>query len=220
MNKKLKQLKESTTLHELAGFSVNSDALRILLCRLPEVEIVSKSLRSEEVSELSIRKFVQEVLEDFQSGESLFGDIALAAIAVVLEPIQLFPESFAEKYLRDLSRIQLAEINISPRVANACLRARSQLIMSHERTKKVPESAEEVAEAWVVNPAIKLQSTSPTISIELPDILLVDPKNQNNTTALTMRFGETEGRTVDPADQNQTTFLIISNHMDSHNAAA
>ncbi len=148
MRTSLKQLLDSTELYEIAGFAANSDALRILLGRTAEVQAMSEALRSGELTEGDIREFVRQVLDGFKLGESLFGDIALAAIAVALEPIHMSPDSFAEEYIRDLSRIDLAEMSRSSRVAKACLKARTSLTMNHSRTRTPSLHMAFSSEAW------------------------------------------------------------------------
>jgi hypothetical protein len=57
-------------------------------------------------------------MNDLRRGECFPHDLALAALAVALE---YRPTPFAKEYLRDLSRLRLAEMSTSVRLAQECL---------------------------------------------------------------------------------------------------
>jgi hypothetical protein len=67
---------------------------------------------------------VDELMRDFRPGSQFQHEIALAAIAVVLETRYT---AFADEYLLDLARLHTkAELDLSPRVAQLCRSAWSE----------------------------------------------------------------------------------------------
>lgn len=145
MNKWLRQLEDSTAITEIAGFATGSDALRNLMERSAEVQDLRAHLRSGEVVEADIRVFVETLLFEFKVGEHLAGDLALAAIAVALEPFQFSESGFAAEYIRDLANILRSEMRTSSRVARACLRTGSRLTVNHRK----PDLCETVPAAQI-----------------------------------------------------------------------
>ena len=101
------------------GFASTAGALRRILRRLGEVPAISKALRQGEITEESIRIFVSSIMRDFRSGEQFVHEVALAALAVVMETR---PTPFAEEFLRDLSRLELGEMGLCIRLARECLK--------------------------------------------------------------------------------------------------
>jgi hypothetical protein len=100
------------------GFLLPSRALRRVLKHRPEVRGIEKSLAEGGLSEGAIRDFVSTCMSDLRRGERFPHDLALAALAVALENRQT---ALAKAYLRDLSRLKLAEMTTSIRVARECL---------------------------------------------------------------------------------------------------
>jgi hypothetical protein len=82
---------------------------------------VQDALQTGELSDPLLRGFVSSLLTAFRKGEVFQHDMAVAAIAVALER-ETTP--FAEEYLRDLARLQAAEMSMSIRVARECLNQR------------------------------------------------------------------------------------------------
>ncbi|HWE36573.1 MAG TPA: hypothetical protein VG406_08405 [Isosphaeraceae bacterium] len=103
------------------GFLPAPAALRRLLQRSADVRRVAGALRYGAITEGMIREFVASIVAEFRPGRRLDDDLALAALAVVLE---LRPTDFAEEYLHDLARLELAEMGTSTAVARECLRCR------------------------------------------------------------------------------------------------
>jgi hypothetical protein len=115
------------------GFILPPAALRLRLRQLPRVRAVAAALRRSEITEAMIRDFAGALAMEFRKGQRLPGDLALAALAVVLEH---WPTDFAEEYLCDLSSLHLAEMGTSIRVARECLKARYALPANQVQTAR------------------------------------------------------------------------------------
>ena len=111
--------------------------LRQALQRIPDVLRVSWAVRRGQVTEQMVRDFAAAMTADYQPGKLLPGDLALATLAVALEPCG---HHFAEEYLCDLARLKLAEMPHAIRVAQECLKARYTLPMNETRRFKYPLS--------------------------------------------------------------------------------
>ena len=107
--------------HLSVGFTHTPSYTRRALQRSIDVRRIACALRFGEISEKEIREFVESITAKFKSGKRLDDDLALAAIAVVLE---MRSSEFAEEYLHDLSRLRLAEMATSIGVACECLMRR------------------------------------------------------------------------------------------------
>lgn len=103
-------------------FPATASSLRIVLLRAPELAKLQKDLRAGFLPEIEIRKFVNELLNDFKQGERFPHEIALSSVAVLLE--RHF-SAFAEEYLIDLARVRRSEFSMSSGVARECLHHRS-----------------------------------------------------------------------------------------------
>jgi hypothetical protein len=103
------------------GSVSTTQALLRVLRRTPAVRQVRESLASEQLSDGDLRAFVAELLHAWSPGRLFPHDVALAAIAVVLE--SRFT-SFADEYLHDLARLRAPEVPKATRVARLCLEAR------------------------------------------------------------------------------------------------
>lgn len=104
-----------------AGFLATPGALRRWLRRAPEVKAIREALRQEAITEDTLRRFVSSLLDDLHRGERFPHELAVAALAVVIESRAT---DFAEEFLHDLARLQLAEMSICIRVARECLKYR------------------------------------------------------------------------------------------------
>ncbi len=71
------------------------------------------------ITQSMIRDFVSSIAAEFSRGCRLSNDLALAAVAIVLE---LRPTGFADEYLHGLARLELTEMRISISVARECLK--------------------------------------------------------------------------------------------------
>jgi hypothetical protein len=135
--KLLEQLK-SESFAVAVGFLLPSPALRHVLKHQSEVQEIEDALNAGAMSDETIRAFVSRCMSELRRGERFPYDLALAALAVVLE---YRPTVFAEEYLHDLSRLKLAEMGSSIRVAQECLRHRAAMIdnkISHFHFRSPP----------------------------------------------------------------------------------
>ena len=107
-----------------AGSLSMPSSLRRFLQRTPEVAAVKEALKQEAITERTLRQFVSSLLQDLRRGERFPHELAIAALAVVLETR---PTDFADEFLHDLARLELAEMSLCVRVARECLRYRSGL---------------------------------------------------------------------------------------------
>jgi hypothetical protein len=90
-------------------------ASRRYLLRSPEVWAVRDAIRHGQISEDSIRSFADGLMEEFHRGIQFPHEVALAALATVLEQRKT---NFAEDFLIDLAKLRkIAEMDIAPRIA-------------------------------------------------------------------------------------------------------
>jgi hypothetical protein len=115
------------------GFTLPPAAMRYALSVSPLVREVKKAVRHGQITEEEIRGFTVELTSQFQQGQRLPGDFALAALCVAVEDL---PADFAEELLYKLARLNLAELGLSSRVARECLKHRVSLPKNEVRTKK------------------------------------------------------------------------------------
>ena len=104
------------------GYLLPTAALRKRLSLLPEVRRVITSLDMRLLKENCLRQFVSTLMAEFRPGQRFLYDVALAALAVSLERR---PTEFADEYLRDLAKLNLAEMPVSIRMARECLKHRA-----------------------------------------------------------------------------------------------
>ena len=122
------------------GFLRTPESVRSALLKSPDVLGVAMALRNGEITEDMIRDFIALVTSEYSRNQRLPHDLALAALAVVLE---LRPTRFAEEYLLDLGRLKLAEMSVSTNVARVCLKntyavAKNEARLFTWRTKSRP----------------------------------------------------------------------------------
>lgn len=98
------------------------EAVRTHLRFSPIVRRFRHRWHAGEITEGSIRGFIERLNSKYKPGERFVGEPALCAIAVLLEGD---PTEFAEDYLRQLSQAQSPEIAIARRVAGLCLARRA-----------------------------------------------------------------------------------------------
>ncbi len=112
-----------------------AEALRTFLQYRPEVVSLRKAVEAGEITLTDIEEYVDELLRSFVTGTKFPYEIDLAAISMALET---YPAPFAEKYLEDLSRLQIQELPLAPRVARLCLARRRRVLSGvTERTDVV-----------------------------------------------------------------------------------
>jgi len=114
-----------------AGFLSTPAGVRRFLHRTRETREIREALRQGAIAEHTIERFVSSLLEDLHPGESFPHQLALSALAVVMET---WPTEFAERFLLDLSRLRSAEMSLCIRVARECLKQRVSIT---QRTVRV-----------------------------------------------------------------------------------
>jgi hypothetical protein len=114
------------------GVVSNPRALHWALSRSSEVRDVRAALNSGAITEVSIQRFAAELLGKLTYGELFPFDIALATLAVVLE---IRAGSFAEEFIFDLARLELAELPMSIRVARQS--AHRQLAIAGNKSRTI-----------------------------------------------------------------------------------
>lgn len=113
-----------------AGIIATPEALRHFLLRSKEVHEVRNALRQGAITEETIRELVSSLMKDFRVGTRFEHELALAALAVVLER---WATDFAEEFLLDLAKLKLAEMPLGIRVARECLKYMA--MMAHNTSR-------------------------------------------------------------------------------------
>lgn len=150
------------------GVCGTASGLRRCLQRSVYVKAVRNALASGELTEKAIRKFVRELMTVWKPGMQFPYDFALAALAVALEK-RFTP--FADEYLLDLARLQgIAEVDLSPKVAQACRRdwgiQRDQVVERKRRFVKGALATEQVPDFWMMREAIRGVRRAETIVLK------------------------------------------------------
>jgi hypothetical protein len=104
--------------------------LRTILAQTNQVRSLRDAMRSGEVTEPEIHAFVQTLLARLTLGVQFEAELALAAIAVALEPRST---AFAEEYIRDLAKLKLSELRRAIAVAQACRRERARMPATRQK---------------------------------------------------------------------------------------
>ena len=112
------------------GTVLTPQTLRRFLLRSEEVRGIREALRQGAITEETLRGFIASLLADFRVGRRFEHELALAALAVVVERR---PTDFAEEFLLDLAKLKLAEMPLCIRVARGCLKHR---VTVAENTRK------------------------------------------------------------------------------------
>lgn len=103
------------------GVCGTTAALRHVLQKLPEVQALQTDLNNQTILVADIESFVTDLVGAFTPGVLCPYDMALAAIAVVLETSTT---PFSEEYLSGLACLRLQEMPVSTRIARECLAQR------------------------------------------------------------------------------------------------
>jgi hypothetical protein len=111
------------------GHTLPPAALRARLGSLAEVKEVAIALQARRISEKTIREFLADLMAEFSPQRRFPYDVALAALAVVLERR---PTAFADEFLYDLARLSRAEMPVSTRVARECLKQRVNTVTRNQ----------------------------------------------------------------------------------------
>lgn len=129
-------------------------ALRRYLMHCKEVRDARSALAEGRISEQGILRLTDTLMEDFHRGSQFPHELALAALAVVLESRRT---KFAEDYLIDLARlVKISEMDIGPRVAGICLQAWHQVarvVKRSARPRSRPPTRVSKHQAWVRMPS-------------------------------------------------------------------
>lgn len=120
------------------GFHHTPAVVRRRLLMSPIVRHVAAALRFGAITEAMLREFVGSIMSEFTAGRRLPNDLALAAVAVVLE---LRPTDFAGEYLHDLVRLRLSEMTVSIFVARECLKNRCSVPKHQTKTFVFPSAS-------------------------------------------------------------------------------
>jgi hypothetical protein len=112
------------------GLAACAEGLHRALHRSPTVRAARGALASGRFDDNDVREFANHLLLRWEAGRLFPHDLSLAAIAVLLE--DRFSD-FADEYLHDLARLNVAELPKSSRVARISLKSRSQSTSSRSR---------------------------------------------------------------------------------------
>jgi hypothetical protein len=100
-------------------------ALRACLSRTPLIQDLHAGISTGEVTDADLEALVDELMMQFRRGERFPFQLALAAIAVVLETRHT---RFAKEYLRSLSQLRLDELRDAIGVARECVNRRDRAV--------------------------------------------------------------------------------------------
>ena len=147
MNSPVLERLQSVDFSVAVGFHSNPAVLRRGLARMPEIAAVRAALTQGAITEEGIRRFVSCLMEGFTRGKHFAHDDALAALCVALETR---PTDFAEEFLHDLGRLELAELGMCIRVARECLKRRVTVARRRHKVLDLRAAPEQVALPVVV----------------------------------------------------------------------
>ena len=102
-------------------------ALRQLLTQRDEVRKVGEAFADGSLTDDQIGSFVRTLLCELQTGVHFRHDVTLAALAVALAEQRT---AFVEEFLHELAELHVAEIPLSPRVAQEVLTGRQTQLES------------------------------------------------------------------------------------------
>ena len=115
-----------------AGFLSTPSSLRQSLRHAKEVHEIHDALKQGAIDDDTLREFVSRLMQDFRRGERFPHQLALAALAVAVERR---PTDFAEEFLHDLARLQIAELSTAIRMARECLKHRTSVAATTAKTR-------------------------------------------------------------------------------------
>lgn len=130
------------------AFISNARAVHRALQRNKHVQNIKDALRRGEITERAIQRFSTELIRELRHGELFPHELALAAIAVALE---MRATSFAEEFVLDLARLEIAELPTAIRVARES--AQIQSVMAGNKSKVFSmDGAEDLPIEWCKAP--------------------------------------------------------------------
>ena len=118
----------SEQLREAVAYVSTSKAIYYILGDRKEVLEFMEAFHPITLNEKTIRRFVSTLVDDFVKGERFKHEIPLAALVVALNT---FPNEFIDQFLYDLANVGIAEMSISSRVAQECLKKRPQFARNY-----------------------------------------------------------------------------------------
>lgn len=122
---------KSPEFYDAVGLVQTAAPLRRILRRLPAVNRVRMAVRFGVITESTLHDFVTSLVNEYREGYRLDGDLAIAALAVILERR---PTAFAENFLAELAGLNLVEINTSSNIARECLKYRRAIPTQQNRS--------------------------------------------------------------------------------------
>lgn len=124
------------------GIATSARELRRFLLRMPEVVELRDRVKGGFISEAAVRAYLDELYLDFVRGQQFPHEIALAALAVAIEPLV---SGFVDEYLTDLARLTIVEMQIAPAVARHCKSVREKLPITHQKLMSFTQPSQAVA---------------------------------------------------------------------------
>jgi hypothetical protein len=104
------------------AFVSTPTALRAMILRTQEFQVLARDLVEGRLTEAVIEEFVNGLFKDFRKGERFPHEEAVATIVVLLER---HPAPFAEKFIQNLAELRSSEMTMAVAVARESLRHRS-----------------------------------------------------------------------------------------------
>jgi hypothetical protein len=120
----------------------SASALYEFLTRRPEVKEVALARSRGATTEEAISEFGESLLKELTKGVLFQHDITFAALAVALASR---PTKFADRFLRDLGEVDIAEMPLSPRVARFVQERRFTLASNQSSVEGAGPPPEQVA---------------------------------------------------------------------------
>lgn len=146
---------------QLAALSALA-AIKWVVRRTREYQSLKTAFQQGTVEEHGIRRTVSLLLEDFRAGMKFEHEAALIALAVLFEEVSSI---VGEEFLKDLSRVRLAELQLASLVAQQSLQ--SKRTSAHIRFRTYPCSQPpkfEIISPPVPKWAVDIGSTSDVFS--------------------------------------------------------
>jgi hypothetical protein len=132
------------------GITNNVKAIHRALERSEEVDAARLALYQGQIDEEVLRRFVVKLLQEYRPGQLFPFDVAIAAVAVIVESR---PTRFADEFLTKLSRLQRPELPVAVRIGRECERIQSRLAGNISRTYTFISSFE-MPDRWEEAPTL------------------------------------------------------------------
>lgn len=125
---------KSDAFFEEVGLCTSASALRRVLERSETVKGVRDAIAGGAITEVAIRRFVDELSNDFEKGEQFPHELPLAALCVAIEDRRT---EFTEEFLLHLARLRIVEMPIAPEVARESYLYWQKLPREHRKNNEV-----------------------------------------------------------------------------------